>query len=76
LGHQFKLFLEHGGIGHDSTQPTPQDAKHYFSTKLKGVRVSTGHREAFFITRPSIHPSVRQEDEEENVVTAAAVVTR
>jgi hypothetical protein len=25
---------------------------------------------------PSIHPSIRQEDEEENVVTVAAIVTR
>jgi hypothetical protein len=28
------------------------------------------------LVHPSIHPSIRQEDEEENVVTAMAVVTR
>jgi hypothetical protein len=34
-----------------------------------------GCRETFFITFPSIHPSVRQKDEEENEVTTATIMT-
>jgi hypothetical protein len=47
-----------------------------FLNLISNILYIKGHREDFFITCPSIHPSIHQEDEEENEVTVAVVVTR
>jgi hypothetical protein len=46
-------------------------SSNFYQTHFDKILYVKGCREAFFITRPSI----RQEDEEENEVTAAATVT-